>query len=87
MVLLSVSQHLGIQVTVVDKFWGPQFIFSGPYFFKYFKSKYKVQKNMRITLKKIIIRGPKFGLSRAPKFLNPALPFILKLIFDLFKSV
>jgi len=32
MVLLSVSQHLGIQVTVVDKFWGPQFIFSGPYF-------------------------------------------------------
>jgi len=53
--------------------WGSKGgIFWGPYLFKYYKTEYKVQKNMGITLKKII-RGPKFFLARAPKFLNPAL--------------
>ena len=31
---------------------GPQFIFWGPYLSKYYKTEYKVQKNMGITLKK-----------------------------------
>ncbi len=51
----------------------PQFIFWGPYLFKYYKTEYKVLKNMGITLKKNLLGAPNFFLARAPKFLNPAL--------------
>jgi len=44
---------------------GPQFIIWGPYFFKYFKTEYKVQKNMGITFKKIL---------GAPNFFYPGPP-------------
>ncbi len=54
--------------------WGPQLIFWGHFLVKYYKTEHKVQKNMRITVKKNIM-GPKFfSPGRAPKFLNLALP-------------
>ena len=51
---------------------GPQFIFWGPYLFKYYKTEYKVQKNMGITLEKKYLETQIF-LARAPKFLHPAM--------------
>ncbi len=52
---------------------GPKFIFWGraPIYINI--TKYVIQKNMGIKLKKKKIRVPNFFLARAPKFLNPAL--------------